>query len=66
MKMRTKTTMTTTTTTTMTTKPPIQIGRNHAMVALKYLSRATPKGEAEQNELVRAINAIEKALRAGD
>lgn len=49
-----------------TTKPPIQIGRNHAAIALKYLSRATPKGEAEQNELVRAINAIEKALRAGD
>ena len=62
MKMRTKTTMTTSTTTTMTTKPPIQIGRNHAIVALKYLARATPKGDAEQTELMRAIRAIEKAL----
>ena len=50
----------------MTTKPPIQIGRNHAMVALKYLSRATPKGDAEQTELMRAINALQKALKATD
>lgn len=65
MKMRTKTRMTTSTTTMTTTskaKEPIQIGRNHAIVVLKYLARATPKGDAEQTELMRAIRVIEKAL----
>lgn len=49
-------------TTTSKAKEPIQIGRNHAIVVLKYLARATPKGDAEQTELMRAIRVIEKAL----
>lgn len=52
--------------TTSRAKEPIQIGRNHAIVALKYLARATPKGDAEQTELMRAINGLEKALKASE
>ena len=59
---------TTSTTTTMSSpaqsRPPVELSRTNAQRVIKWLSLAMPKGQQEQDEVVRLIHAIKKSLGA--
>lgn len=45
-------------------RPPVELSRTNAQRVIKWLSLAMPKGQQEQDEVVRLIHAIKKALGA--